>query len=450
MIATSARHDGVVPGHSRLRLRDCYWFFGPLVLMVELNMMSKSVIHAFLARTDTPSITLAAFNATFTFYFALTSATEVTALVCLSFLKARADVRRLISFMALELLLPLAIALSAAFTPVGNVIFGKWFGLGVEAQQEARAAVAVLTVSVPVLVMRGVAFALLMLNRKTFIITMSTLVRLLSLGLSLVLLPHWLHGAAIGAGALVLCMAAETLFSWCFALRLFLGLPALREARDSFLVYWRFAWPLIINASAEMGVIFIITLFLGRLTQAEIAIAAFGVVHGLVSLLMAPLRNLTQSAQTLVARREDIRTMLVFTTQLVIVFSCLAMALFETSLRERILRGVMGLSPELAAYAKPALVLSLILAPFWSLAALFRGLLAKARTTGSLAASGILRIVSAALASSITLSMPELNGAFLGVAVWTLSHSVETAISTWRLRRLGWFVDAKPAAVAVH
>jgi len=50
-----------------LRLRDCYWFFGPLMLMVELNMMSKSVIHAFLARTDNPSAALAAFNAAFTF-----------------------------------------------------------------------------------------------------------------------------------------------------------------------------------------------------------------------------------------------------------------------------------------------------------------------------------------------------------------------------------------------
>ena len=42
-----------------LKLRDCYWFFGPLVLMVELNMMSKSVIHGFLARTDNPSTALA-------------------------------------------------------------------------------------------------------------------------------------------------------------------------------------------------------------------------------------------------------------------------------------------------------------------------------------------------------------------------------------------------------
>ena len=46
-------------GRPPLRLRDCYCFFGPLVLMVELNMMSKSVIHAFLARTDSPSAALA-------------------------------------------------------------------------------------------------------------------------------------------------------------------------------------------------------------------------------------------------------------------------------------------------------------------------------------------------------------------------------------------------------
>jgi len=450
MIATKARADALSAGQSGLRLRDCYWFFGPLVLMVELNMISKSVIHAFLARTDQPSTTLAAFNAAFTFYFALTSSTEVTALLCLSFLKARADLRRLVSFMAMVLLLPLAVALAVAFTPFGNVVFGGWFGLGADAQEQARGSVSVLVLSVPVLLGRGSAFALLMLNRNTIIITASTLVRLLSLTVSLVVLPYWLEGAAIGAAALMLCMAAETVFAWCFAWRLLMRLPAVRETRDSLLAYWRFSWPLIINASAEMGVIFVINLFLGRLSSAELAIAAFGVVHGLVSLLMAPMRNLTQSAQTLVARREDVRTMFVFTVQLIVIFTVLAIVLFETPLRGQILRGVMGLTPELAAYAAPALVLALVLAPFWSFTAFFRGLLAKARTTGSLAASGILRIMSAALAGMITLASPEVNGAFLGVAVWVLSYAVETVISTWRLRRLGWFVDAQPDAVAAH
>jgi O-antigen/teichoic acid export membrane protein len=434
------------PTRPALRLRDCYAFFGPLVLMVELNMISKSVIHAFLARTDTPSITLAAFNAAFTFYFALASATEVTTLLCLSYLKARSDFLRLIGFMAIVLIVPLAVALATIFTDFGHVVFGGWFGLGEEAQIQARAAVAALVTSIPILLLRGTAFSLLMLNRKTIIITLSTLVRLLSLTVSLLLLPRWLDGAVIGAAALVGCMAAETIFGWLFAWRLLRRLPALRESRETFRGYWRFSWPLIVNGSAEMGVIFVTTLFLGRLSQAELAIAAFGVVHGLVSLLMAPMRNLTQSAQTLVARREDVRIMLVFTGQLVVGFSLLAIALFWTSLSDVILLRIMALTPELAAYSAPALILSFVLAPFWSTTALFRGLLAKARSTGSLAASGVLRILSAMAAGSVALVLPGVNGAVLGVAAWILSYAVEAAISTWRLRRLGWYAAVPETA----
>ncbi len=435
-----------IASRPRLRLRDCYWFFGPLVLMVELNMISKSVIHAFLARTDTPSITLAAFNASFTFYFALASATEVTTLLCLSYLKARSDALRLIGFMAIILTVPLVVALATIFTDFGDVVFGSWFGLGEEARFQARAAVAALVTSIPILLLRGTAFALLMLNRKTFIITLSTLVRLFSLTGSLLILPLWLDGAVIGAAALVICMYAETIFGWLFAWRLLLKLPSVRESRESFRSYWRFSWPLIVNGSAEMGVIFVITLFLGRLTQAELAIAAFGVVHGLVSLLMAPMRNLTQSAQTLVARREDVRTMVIFAAQLVAGFSLLAIGLFWTSLSDTILLRIMALTPALAAYSAPALVLAFILAPFWSTTALFRGVLAKARSTGSLAASGVLRVLSATAAASLALFSPELNGAALGVIAWTLSYAVEAAISTWRLRKLGWYVPAPETA----
>ncbi len=434
--------DKRVVTRPRLRLRDCYLFFGPLVLMVELNMISKSAIHAFLARTDTPSTTLAAFNAGFTFYFAITSATEVIALLSLSYLKSRTDALRLIGFTAALLLLPLGLALSIAFTDLGTALFGGWFGLSDQGQAEARATVGLLILSLPVLILRGTAFALLMLNRKTIIITWSTLIRLSSLAVSLVVLPNWLDGAAIGAGALVLCMASETVFAWLFSWKFLMALPIARQTQDGFLGYWQFAWPLIINTSAEMGVIFTINLYLGRLSKPELAIAAFGVVHGLVSLLMGPMRNLTQTAQTLVARREDVRMMFVFMGQLVALFTVFALVLFQTSLRDQILHDVMGLPPELAAYCEPALTVSFVMAAFWSCTALFRGLLAKARTTKSLAASGVLRIITAAIAGAMSLLQPDLNGALLGVGAWIVSFAVETAVSSWRLRKLGWYVDA--------
>ena len=433
----------VVPESERppLRLRDCYWFFGPLVLMVELNMMSKSLIHAFLARTDNASAALAAFNAAFTFYFAITAASEVTTALCLSFLRSRADSLRLSGFAAMVLALPIATAVAVAFSPLGNVVFGSWFGLGPQPQAEASAAVGILIVSAPFLIVRANAFALLMMARRTIIITLSTLVRLLSLTLSLALLPMWLDGAAIGAAALVICMATEALFAWVFAFRHLMALPKARQTGETVARYWSFAWPLIVNASAELGSIFVINLFLGRLKTAELAIAAFGVVHGLVSLLMAPARNLAQSAQTLVARREDVRVMLTFSLQLVAFFTLLALVLFHTPLRDTILRRLMGLPPELAAYAEPALAISFVMAVFWGGTALFRGLLAKARFTGSLAASGLLRIATAAITGSAALAHPDMNGAALGMVAWILSYVVEAGVSTWRLRRLGWYVQ---------
>ena len=195
-------------------------------------------------------------------------------------------------FAAIVLSLPITIALAVAFTPVGNMVFGSWFGLGSQALLEARGAVGLLILSAPFLIVRANTFALLMLARRTFIITLSTLVRLLSLTVSLALLPMWLSGAAIGAAALVICMATEAIFAWAFAWRHLMELPATRQSKETIARYWRFAWPLIVNASAELGAIFVINLFLGRLRTAELAIAAFGVVHGLVSLLMAPVRIL--------------------------------------------------------------------------------------------------------------------------------------------------------------
>ena len=82
------------------------------------------------------------------------------------------------------------------------------------------------------------------------------------------------------------------------------------------------------------------------------------------------------------------------------------------------------------------------MAAFWSSAALFRGLLAKARTTTSLAAGGVMRIGTAVAAGAVSLAYPDWNGAVLGVVAWTLSYAAESAISGWRLRRLGWYVEA--------
>jgi len=420
-----------------IALGACYRFFIPLIFMTELNMISKSVINAFLARMDDSSIVLAAFHSAFTLYYSIASGTEVCSLLTLSYLRSRRALARLLRFMGIVVAVPWVVAQALAFTSVGDFAFQALFGISDAAVSEAKAALFLLSLSAPILLCRSVAFGLLMLGQKTIFITWATLVRLMSLAASLAVLPHFLDGAAVGAGALVFCMLCETVVAVCLAARIYAGLPESGETPPTMRAQWRFSWPLMLNASAEMGMVFSVSVFLGRLADPDLALAAFAVVYGLVSLMLSPLRNLVQSAQTLARRAADRPVLLRFAAHQILFFGALAALLFHTPLDRAVLSGAMGLEPVLEAYCAPAMQFAFPMAAFWGLSAIFRGLLAGSRATGALAVSGIARIAAATLVAAASLLLPNGNGAMIGLAAWMAGYCTEAVILATRMRRLG-------------
>ncbi len=416
-----------------LSLKDAVRFFLPLILMTELNMISKSVIHAFMARLPNPKIALAGFNISFPFYFALTSPNETGNYLAISYFRDRRSFRHLSVFLLVMLAIPLALAAVIALTPLGFWVYSGLFGGSSEVILQAQTATLVLMLSAPVLILRALAFGLIMINRRTFLITLSTLFRVASLGVSLVVLPRWLEGAAVGAAALVFCMTVESLFASAVALRFYRALPAGEGPLPSYGELWRFAWPMILNQFSEGGIAVLINVFLGRLTSPDLALAAFGVVHGLASLLMSPLRNLVQTAQTLVRGSDDLRVLFRFTTYLVTGFTVAVMVLFFSPTRGWILDDVMGLTEELSAYCGPAVMLTYLVTVFWGYAALFRGLLAGGRKTGTFAVSAVLRVVTVLALGSITFFIADLNGAVFGVVAWAGAFGAEVVILGWRV-----------------
>jgi len=432
---------------NNVTLSGAYRFFLPLILMTELNMMSKSVINAALARAQDQNITLAAFHVAFTLYFALSSSTEVCSLLTLAYLKTKVALGRLLRFMVLIVAVPWIIAQFLAFTSLGDWAFGGLFGASDAVVAQAKSAIFLLSFSAPILIIRSICFGLILMHQRTIFITYATCVRLASLAGSLLVLPNFLDGAAVGAAALVLCMAFETAVAFIFARPLFRNLPSGNSAEDevppNFRRQWRFAWPLMMNTSSELGVVTVISIFLGFLANPDLALAAFNVVYGLVSLIISPMRNLLQTAQTLVKSVSDRRTMFLFVLHLVGFFGFIGFLLFHTPLEKFVLVDAMGLKGTLRDYCLPALKLSFLMAAAWAYSALFRGLLAGAQNTTVLAASGLSRIVIAALASGAIFAISDVNGAVVGIIGWMAGYGLEASFLAFQLRRM----DRRRAAV---
>ena len=421
-------------GAAQVTVRAAWRFFLPLIFMTELNAISKSVIHAFLARLPHATTSLAGFNVAFTAYYAGSAATEVSYLVTLSWLRDRRSIVPLLRFFCLITAGPLVLAWAVAFTAAGDWLYGGLFGASGATVREAKLATFVFSLSAPFLIARAFTFGVLMINRRTMLISWSTLARLASLAGSLVLLPRFVSGAAAGAAALVTCMAVEALVSAWLAARYFRALPTGTGPGPRLGELWRFAWPLILNSSAEMGAVFVISIFLGRLADPDLALAAFGVVHGLTGLLMSPLRNLLHTAQTLVHSARDRAAMIRFAVQVVAAFALLAAGLFDTPLGHVVLGRLMGLAAELEAACTPAMRLAFVMAAAWGFSALFRGFFAGERRTATLAFTGAGRLVVAAVVGAAALAADDLDGAVLGLAAWFAGYGAEAVYLALRLR----------------
>jgi Na+-driven multidrug efflux pump len=199
--------------------------------------------------------------------------------------------------------------------------------------------------------------------------------------------------------------------------------------------YWRFSWPLMLTQVTENGVLFAVNSFLGRLVNPDLALASFGVVHSLIRIILAPLRNLIQTTQALISHRDDLKVMFRFTAGLLLLYVGIIFVLFYTPIQAWVLGNVMGLTPELHQYCLPAVKLTFTIAVFWATAALLRGILSAMRKTGAIALTAGIRLLVVTLIASTTIYHSDLNGAVLGVIAIAGAFAAETIVLGWRFRK---------------
>ena len=418
---------------SPLSVRVAVWFFVPLILTTELHQLSHSLVHAFLARMGDPTTTLAAFSIAFAFSTTFSGIINIGIQAAMSFTTDRRSFWRVGRFIFALSLVPFVLIETFALTPLGDWLFGELMGASDAVVRLAKAAAAVMGLWIFPNQIRNMATALCMMHRRTILISHATILRLVSQALLLLVLPFWLEGAVAGAASLVGCMIAEALYMYWASRGFYRELPRRGGEQVSYRQMWTFSWPLMITQISENGVTFVINFFLGRLANPDLALAAFGVVNALKSLVASPLRNMAQTAQALVHSRADMRVMLRFAHALTIVYAILVGLLFYTPMREVILGNVMGLTASLRDYATPGVQMMLIVVIFWGYASVLRGLLSAMRQTRAIGGSAVIRLLVVTAVGSVTLIAPDLNGAAVGVAAVGAAFLAETVILGWRV-----------------
>jgi len=415
-------------------LRDAAAFFLPLIFMAQLMMISHTIIHAWLARGRLPTESLAAFSIAFAVNALLSSIFRPFHQIALSFVTDRRSLRRVWGFGMGFAAANMGLIAAVALTPLGDWIYGGLLGASPVVVREARSASLIFALIFPLQCTRNVAAGLLMVYRRTLLISYTTLVRMLALvGLLLAFSPV-LGGASLGVAALVGCIGVEAAVMVIVARPFRRALPSAAGALPSHGEIWRFAWPLIANAMLENGLIVLVNVFVGRLPNPDLNLAAFGVARGLLMLMMSPLRNLAQTAQALTRSREDLYRMLKFARLIIAGFMALIALLFYTPLRHVVLGRVMGLAPELQAAVEPAVLLFLATPPLWALGSVYRGLLAGARQTGVLAVTGAVRFAAVMAIASVCLAWPQANGAVVGVLALAGAFGAEAVLLGRSLR----------------
>ena len=424
-MTSESEHENQRP---TVTIKESYRFFTPLIFMAELHMLSHAIISAFLARMPNPEPILAAYSIAFYLHATLGSPVWACQFVAISFLKDRASTIRLLIFSSQTFLLVAWFWALIGLTPVGITFFVEVFGTSTDVAKEAQLCILISTLIVPCVFFRSIAYALLMLNRRTTLVTLGTLIRLFGLFAILFILQGQTTGATVGMIALTGCIAIESVYATLAALKYYLQLPSKKGVLPRYRELWRFGWPVILMQTAESGIAFTISFFLGRLPRPELAIAAFGVLDAMIRVLLGPLRNLTQAVQTLTKNEADTKVIGTFTIHLGIIFSVIMLMFHIDFVRNYALKNIMGLSSSLASYVTPALLLTPILALSMTTAAFTRGQLLASRKTTAIALASVIRIVSVCLVGVGALVFYNANGAVVGILALITAFSSETII----------------------
>ncbi len=420
---------------SRLSFKEISLFFFPLLLNVQLMSVSHTVINGALARLEDYVTALAGMSVAMIIHLFFASPSYQNHTVTIAMVRGRRSLRSVLLFVVLVASY-VAIMLSLiAFSPLGDLVLVGLLGTPPLVAQAAREALYLLVLLPFFTGLRGFCQGLIIQARRTSLVSFATGVRVAALFGYLALGQNWFVGAQLGAFALVSCVITETIVIALCAWQVHLPLDRGEEEKSTGEIL-RYSFPLAYSSCLQQTIPLLISSILGRLSDASLALAAFGVIRGFLFLLAGPMRNLQQAYLALVKTAEDYRLLIRFN---LLVASGMGLLVLLTAgpLNELILGRLLGVESELRLYLRWPLAACALFPVFYGACNLLRGWFAGAHKTGQLGRSTLLKSGFLLLAWGPIVSLqPPFSGISLAIGLLLGAECIEVLYLRLQRQRL--------------
>lgn len=419
-----------------LTQREIAFFFLPMLLNVQLMSVSHSIINAFLARSAEQIVALAAFSVAMIIHIFLASPSYQNHSVTMAMVRGPKSYRGTVIFVLVVASYVSLMLSLIAFTPVGDYLLQVLLGTSAAVTREAKHALGILAFLPFITGFRGFFQGLLMQQRRTALLSSATLLRVAALFVILGVGGRWLSGVTLGAVGLFGCVTVETIIVGIIALRLPREAPLPAGDEKGTREILRFGFHLAYASCFQQAIPLLISALLGRLTDATIALAAYGVLRGFLFLLAGPLRNLQQTYQALVRRPEDFATMVRFHRR---VGGLLAIGILFVAfpLRGPVLGSLMGLDAQMRDYIALPLACSALYPLLYGSTNVLRGYFTSQHRTFELGRSTVYKVAFLLLIWGLLLIFPlPLPGIAIAVFLLIASELCESTYLIWRRRSL--------------
>ncbi|MFO7831447.1 MAG: hypothetical protein R6V18_05625 [Desulfuromonadaceae bacterium] len=425
----------------QLSMKQISFFFLPLLLNVQLMSVSHSIINSALARLDDYVLALASFSVAMVVHLLFASPSYQNHTITIAVVRGPRSFRSMIIFVVLIALFVSLMLNLIAYTPFGDFMLRRVLGVDADVAREARQAIAFMALLPFFTGFRGFFQGLVIRSRRTHLVTIATGIRVATLLGFIVLGRRWFDGAQLGAFALVSCVALESMVMGAMAYRNRGSVPAKvgdaeLDDKQTPLKVLRFALPVAFSSGLQQTIPVVINAIISRLPDANLALAAFGVIRAIMFMLAGPLRNLQQVYLAMVESAADYKMVVRFfyRTSAVMAFLVLLLAF---PLNNLILKQVLGIADDLRMYIVTPLAWCAVFPLFYGATNLLRAHFTGSGQTLVLGQATILKFTYLLLCwLLLPLFAPTISGIALAIFLLISSECAEGLFLRWQRNRL--------------